>query len=114
MTGTLPELTLRRQCAGRCGTLIPYIVEPGSFAPELHSDGLVAYRDGHLCTGVRVHRGDVARDAAHGDCCGIVRRAARTGHVMAGANLPPSAIACRVAARTAAHASVARICRSTS
>jgi hypothetical protein len=50
MTSTLPELTLRRQCAGRCGTLIPYIVEPGLFAPELHSDGLVAYRNGHLCT----------------------------------------------------------------
>ena len=50
MASTLPELTLRRQCAGRCGTLIPYILEPGPFAPELHSDGLIAYRDGHLCT----------------------------------------------------------------
>lgn len=50
MASTLPELTLRRQCAGRCGTLIPYVLEPGPFAPELHSDGLVAYCDGHLCT----------------------------------------------------------------
>jgi hypothetical protein len=50
MASTLPELTLRRQCAGRCGTLIPYILAPGPFAPELHSDGLIAYRDGHLCT----------------------------------------------------------------
>jgi hypothetical protein len=30
--------------------LIAYILEPGPFAPELHSDGLVAYKDGHLCT----------------------------------------------------------------
>jgi hypothetical protein len=45
-----PELTLRRQCAGRCGTLVAYILELGTFAPEMHSDGLVAYKDGHLCT----------------------------------------------------------------
>ena len=44
-----PELTLRRQCAGRCGTLIAYVLEPGPFAPELHSDGLIAFKDGHLC-----------------------------------------------------------------
>jgi hypothetical protein len=44
-----PELTLRRQCAGRCGTVIAYVLEPGPFAPELHSAGLIAYRDGHLC-----------------------------------------------------------------
>lgn len=44
-----PELTLRRQCAGRCGTLIAYVLEPGPFAPDLHSDGLSAYKDGHLC-----------------------------------------------------------------
>ena len=44
-----PELTLRRQRAGRCGNLIPYILEPGPFAPDLHSGGLVAYKDGHLC-----------------------------------------------------------------
>jgi hypothetical protein len=44
-----PELTLRRQGAGRCGTLIAYVLEPGPFAPELHSDGLIAYKDGHLC-----------------------------------------------------------------
>ena len=45
----LPELTLRRHCAGRCGNLIAYVVEPGSFAPDMHSDGLIAYKDGHLC-----------------------------------------------------------------
>jgi hypothetical protein len=50
MASTIPELTLRRRCAGRCGTLIAYILDPGPFAPELHSDGLVAYKDGHLCT----------------------------------------------------------------
>lgn len=44
-----PELTLRRQCSGRCGTVIAYVLEPGPFAPDLHSDGLIAYRDGHLC-----------------------------------------------------------------
>ena len=44
-----PELTLRRQCAGRCGTVIAYVLEPGPFAPDLHSDGLIAYQDGHLC-----------------------------------------------------------------
>ena len=49
MVSTLPELTLRRHCAGRCGALIAYILEPGPFAPALHSNGLVAYKDGHLC-----------------------------------------------------------------
>jgi hypothetical protein len=44
-----PELTLRRQCAGRCGTVIAYVLEPGPFAPDLHSGGLIAYKDGHLC-----------------------------------------------------------------
>jgi hypothetical protein len=45
-----PELTLRRQCVGRCGTWIAYVLEPGPFAPEMYCDGLVAYKDGHLCT----------------------------------------------------------------
>lgn len=45
-----PELTLRRQCAGRCGTWIAYLLAPGPFAPALHCDGLIAYKDGHLCT----------------------------------------------------------------
>src|SRR5690349_9671584 len=49
MASTLPELTLRRYCAGRCGAWIAYIFEPGSFAPALRCDGLVAYKDGHLC-----------------------------------------------------------------
>lgn len=44
-----PELTLRRQCAGRCGEMIAYILEPGAFAPDLHSGGLTAYKEGHLC-----------------------------------------------------------------
>jgi hypothetical protein len=44
-----PQCTLRRQCVGRCGALIAYTVEAGSFAPEIYSDGLVAYKDGHLC-----------------------------------------------------------------
>src|ERR1041384_6367051 len=44
-----PELILRRQCAGRCGTTIAYVLEAGSFGPELHSDGLIAFKDGHLC-----------------------------------------------------------------
>jgi hypothetical protein len=43
------ELTLRRPCAGRCGELITYVIEAGPFAPDLHSDGYVAYKDGHLC-----------------------------------------------------------------
>jgi hypothetical protein len=29
--------------------LIAYVIEAGPFAPELHSDGGVAYKDGHLC-----------------------------------------------------------------
>jgi anti-sigma factor RsiW len=29
--------------------LIAYVLEAGPFAPELHSDGLIAYKDGHLC-----------------------------------------------------------------
>jgi hypothetical protein len=45
-----PQLTIRRQCVGRCGTMIPYTLEAGSFAPEMDCDGLVAYKDGHLCT----------------------------------------------------------------
>lgn len=45
-----PQLTLRRLCAGRCDTWIAYVLEPGSFAPELHCDELVAYKAGHLCT----------------------------------------------------------------
>ena len=45
-----PQLTLRRQCVGRCGTMISYTLEAGSFAPEMDCDGLVAYKDGHLCT----------------------------------------------------------------
>lgn len=28
---------------------IAYILEPGPFAPALHCNGLVAYKDGHLC-----------------------------------------------------------------
>jgi hypothetical protein len=47
---SFPQLTLRRDCAGRCGASIAYVIEPGPFAPELHSDGLIAYKDGHLCT----------------------------------------------------------------
>lgn len=50
MASTLPELTLRRHCAGRCGAWIAYILEPGSFAPALHCSGLVAYKEGHLCS----------------------------------------------------------------
>jgi hypothetical protein len=46
---TTPELTVRRSCVGRCGTLIAYVLEAGSFAPTMYSDGLVAYKDGHLC-----------------------------------------------------------------
>ncbi len=46
----IPQLTLRRQCAGRCGTFIAYLLEPGQFAPALHCDDLVSYKDGHLCT----------------------------------------------------------------
>jgi hypothetical protein len=49
MASPLPELTLRRHCAGRCGAWIPYILEPGPFAPSVHCGGLVAYKDGHLC-----------------------------------------------------------------
>jgi hypothetical protein len=49
MASPLPELTLRRHCVGRCGALVAYILEPGPFAPALHSNGLVAYKDGHLC-----------------------------------------------------------------
>jgi hypothetical protein len=45
-----PQLTLRRECAGRCGTVIAYILEPGPFAPVLRCDELVAYNAGHLCT----------------------------------------------------------------
>ena len=45
-----PQLTLRRLCAGRCGTWIAYVIESGPFAPELHCDELVAYKAGHLCT----------------------------------------------------------------
>jgi len=29
--------------------LIAYFLEAGPFAPDLHSDGLTAYKDGHLC-----------------------------------------------------------------
>lgn len=47
---TPPQLTIRRPCVGRCGTLIAYTLDPSGFAPELHCDGLVAYKDGHLCT----------------------------------------------------------------
>jgi hypothetical protein len=45
----LSELILQRPCAGRCGALITYVIEAGPFAPGVHSDGCVAYRDGHLC-----------------------------------------------------------------
>ena len=44
------QLTFRRQCVGRCGTMIAYTLEVGAFAPEINCDGLVAYKDGHLCT----------------------------------------------------------------
>lgn len=44
------QLTIRRQCVGRCGTMIAYTIEAGGFAPEIDCDGLVAYKDGHLCT----------------------------------------------------------------
>jgi hypothetical protein len=44
-----PQLTLRRQCAGRCGTLIAYILEPGPCAPDWYADGLIAFKDGRLC-----------------------------------------------------------------
>jgi hypothetical protein len=50
-----PELILRRQCAGRCGTMIAYVLEPGLFGPELHSDGLIAFKDGHLCAACESH-----------------------------------------------------------
>jgi hypothetical protein len=45
-----PQATIRRQCAGRCGTMIAYTLEVGAFAPEIDCNGLVAYKDGHLCT----------------------------------------------------------------
>jgi hypothetical protein len=45
-----PQLTLRRECTGRCGTSIAYIVEAGLFAPDIDCGGLVAYKDGHLCS----------------------------------------------------------------
>ncbi|MEO7734897.1 MAG: hypothetical protein ABIY55_28335 [Kofleriaceae bacterium] len=37
-------------CVGRCGTTITYTLDAGAFAPEIDCDGLVAYKDGHLCT----------------------------------------------------------------
>jgi hypothetical protein len=46
------ELTIRRRCAGYCGTLIEYVLEPdpGAFAPELLCrDALISYKGGHLC-----------------------------------------------------------------
>ena len=45
-----PQLTLRRDCAGRCGTSIAYTVEAGPFAPDVDCNGLVAYKGGHLCS----------------------------------------------------------------
>jgi len=45
-----PQLTIRRQCIGRCGTLIAYTLATGSFAPAMSCEGLAAYKDGHLCT----------------------------------------------------------------
>jgi len=30
--------------------MIPYTLEAGDFAPEIYCNGLVAYKDGHLCT----------------------------------------------------------------
>ena len=44
-----PQLTLRRQCVGRCGTWIAYTLAAGSFAPVMSCDELAAYKDGHLC-----------------------------------------------------------------
>ena len=45
-----PQLTIRRECAGRCGTSIAYTVEAGLFEPDIDCGGLVAYRGGHLCS----------------------------------------------------------------
>lgn len=49
-----PQLTVRRHCAGRCGTLIAYTLEASPYAPELRCEGLIAYKDGHLCTACEV------------------------------------------------------------
>src|SRR5262245_51948401 len=45
-----PQVTIRRECASLCGTVIAYTIEAGQFAPEIDCDDLVAYKDGHLCT----------------------------------------------------------------
>jgi hypothetical protein len=45
-----PHLTIRRECTGRCGASIAYTVEAGLFAPDIDCDGLVAYKEGHLCS----------------------------------------------------------------
>jgi hypothetical protein len=42
------QITIRRECVGRCGTIITYTLEAGAFAPEIYCE-LVAYKDGHLC-----------------------------------------------------------------
>jgi hypothetical protein len=42
------QITIRRECVGRCGTMITYTLEAGAFAPEIYCE-LVAYKDGHLC-----------------------------------------------------------------
>ena len=49
LMSSTPQLTIRRECAGRCGTSIAYTVDAGPFAPEIYCDGLVAYKGGHLC-----------------------------------------------------------------
>ena len=41
--------TARVGRGSRAPTPSPYVLEPGLFAPDLHSDRLIAYKDGHLC-----------------------------------------------------------------
>lgn len=57
------QLTTYRPCAGRCGTMNAYtvevgpftfVLEAGGFEPDPIAVGLVAYKDGHLCTACEV------------------------------------------------------------
>jgi len=55
------QWTTHRPCTGRCGTMNaytleagPFILEADGFEPEPHCDGLIVYKDGHLCTACEV------------------------------------------------------------
>jgi hypothetical protein len=72
--------------------LIAYVVEAGSFAPNLHSNGFVAYKGGHLCTACESVIEDVARGAAHHHRRGGLRNLRRQERAEVRASLPAVSI----------------------